>query len=69
MTENINERLRAVRLARGWTQLQVAEQVGKAAGCLLSNTHISRWERGLGPDRRYRAVIEWWIAANEIKTP
>ena len=55
----IGVRIREARQARGWSQQELAYQVGEAAGTrTLSNQRVGLWERGeeLPSDDYFRAL-------------
>lgn len=57
-----NDLLRAARLARGWSQDDVADRMATMAyelgwECKASNNYVSRYEAGMMPGPRYRWLL------------
>lgn len=60
MNTTIGERIRAERLAKGWTQQRLADEVARIKHEKISNAAVSQWEsgdsKGLKPDNLFAAA-------------
>ncbi len=62
------EEIRRVREERGFTQAELAEELGNILGTIVSNVTISRWERGhRDPSGPWRVALVRWLESDREK--